>query len=457
MRRIRIIFPLILGFLLEQGNHAIGQGFTPEQKAEECRLIKEGMKHAWEGYKNYAWGYDALKPLSKAGHNWYGTSFLMTPVDAFDTFILMGMKDEAEEAKGLILSKLSFDRDEEVQLFEVSIRLLGGLLSSYELNGDSGFLRLAGDLGHRLLPAFTSPTGMPWRYVNLKTGTTRDPFSNPAEIGTYLLEFGKLTQYTGDSAYYKAAKRATMEVCKRRSTIDLVGTIIDIRTGEWKNTESQIGARIDSYYEYLYKGYLLFGDEDLLRAWIISRNAIQVQLMRNTRNGIFLTRVEMQSGKETKPLYGALDAFYAGLLALSGEGYLASKVQQANYYMWTHFGIEPEEFNFRTDSIIWPSYPLRPENIESCFYLYRLTRDQKYLLMGQKMIGDILLKCRTETGYAQVKNVTTMELEDDMESFFLAETLKYAFLLFAPETTLDLKKVVFNTEAHPLRKIVVSH
>jgi len=147
MRRIRIIFPLILGFLLEQGNHAIGQGFTPEQKAEECRLIKEGMKHAWEGYKNYAWGYDALKPLSKAGHNWYGTSFLMTPVDAFDTFILMGMKDEAEEAKGLILSKLSFDRDEEVQLFEVSIRLLGGLLSSYELNGDSGFLRLAGDLG----------------------------------------------------------------------------------------------------------------------------------------------------------------------------------------------------------------------------------------------------------------------------------------------------------------------
>jgi mannosidase alpha-like ER degradation enhancer 2 len=456
MTMMKFILPVVILFLLGKGNPASGQGFTPEQKAEECRVIKEGMRHAWEGYKTYALGYDALKPLSKQGRNWYRTSFLMTPVDAYDTFILMGMKDEAREAKGLILSKLNFDADEEVQLFEVSIRLLGGLLSSYEMDGDTGFLRLAVDLGHRLLPAFNSPTGMPWRYVNLKTGKTRDPLSNPAEIGTYLMEFGKLTQYTGDSAYYKAAKRASLEVCNRRSTIDLVGTIIDVRTGEWKNTESQIGARIDSYYEYLYKAFLLFGDQDLLRTWIISKNAIQTQLMRNTRNGIFLTRVEMSSGKETRPYYGALDAFYAGLLALSGDVYLASKVQQANYYMWTRFGIEPEEYNFRTDSIIWPSYPLRPENIESCFYLYRMTGDQKYLLMGQKMTGDILSKCRTEAGFAQVKNVTTMELEDDMESFFLAETLKYAYLLFAPETTLDLRKVVFNTEAHPLKRVVLT-
>jgi hypothetical protein len=119
--------------------------------------------------------------------------------------------------------------------------------------------------------------------------------------------------------------------------------------------------------------------------------------------------------------------------------------------MWTTFNMEPEEFNFRTDSVLYPEYPLRPENIESCFYLYRMTRDQEYLRMGQRMISDILTKCKTDAGFAAMKNVTTLEKSDSMESFFYAETLKYAYLLFAPEKTLDLSKVVFNTEAHPFR------
>ena len=427
------------------------QEFTPERKAEECAKIKDAMRHAWNGYKTYAYGYDALKPISKTGRNWYGTSFCMTPVDAFDSFILMGMKEEAAEAREIVLSKLSFDVDEDVQLFEVSIRLLGGLLSSYELDGDPKFLALAEDLARRLLPAFRSPTGMPWRFVNLKTGKVRDSLSNPAEIGTYLLEFGRLTQLTGDSVFYRTAKKAMMEVYRRRSPIDLVGTVINVTTGKWVNLESQIGARIDSYYEYLYKGWIMFGDADLLNAWRTSSNAIRIQLMQNTKNGIFLTRVGMILGKETRPYYGALDAFYAGIVALSGDLYTAGKIQQANYYMWTRFGMEPEVFNFRADTIVWPSYPLRPENLESCFYLYRLTGEEKYLAMGQRMTGDILSKCRTDAGFAAVRNVTTMELEDDMESFFLAETLKYAYLLFAPSNVIDLKRWVFNTEAHPLR------
>jgi mannosidase alpha-like ER degradation enhancer 2 len=159
----------------------------------------------------------------------------------------------------------------------------------------------------------------------------------------------------------------------------------------------------------------------------------------------------MKSGKETHSLYGALDAFYAGILALSGDIATARKIQKGNYYMWTTFNIEPEEFNFRTDSVLYPGYPLRPENIESCFYLFSKTKDPEFQRMGQHMINDILGKCKTEAGYAEVKNVKTMELSDSMESFFLAETLKYAYLLFAPENTIDLSKVVFNTEAHPLK------
>ncbi|MCX6250502.1 MAG: glycoside hydrolase family 47 protein [Bacteroidetes bacterium] len=442
---------LLLCCILSLSVTLFGRPMSDKQKAAQCEKIKAATRHAWEGYKKYAWGFDALKPISKQGQNWYGVSFLMTPVDAFDTFTLMGLDKEAREAKELVLSKLTFDVDQEVQLFEVSIRLLGGLLSSYELDGDPGYLTLAKDLGRRLLPAFHSETGMPWRYVNLKTGKTRDSLSNPAEIGTYLLEFGKLTQFTGDSVYFKTAKKAALMVYRNRSDNDLVGTIIDVTTGMWKNRESQIGARIDSYYEYLYKSWKLFGDENCHHAWEVSNKAIKKFLLTKTPNGSFFTRVNMISGKETHPYYGALDAFYAGILALSGDIETASEVQKGNFYMWTHFKIEPEEFDFKKDSVISPEYPLRPENLESCFYLYRMTKEDQYLRMGKRMIGDILKKCRTNAGFAEVKNVKPLQLSDSMESFFLAETLKYAWLLFAPESTLDLNKVVFNTEAHPLK------
>ena len=216
--------------------------FTLQQKTAQCAKIKAACQYAWAGYKQYANGFDALAPLSKKGHNWYSVSFMMTPLDAFDTFYLMGLKDEAAQAKEMVINGLSFDVDVEVQLFEVNIRLLGGLISAYELSGDERLLNLAKNLGIRLFPAFNSPTGMPYRYVNLKTGKTRDSLSNPAEIGTYLLEFGKLTRLTHDSSFYKAAKRAAFEVYRRRSDIDLVGTTINVNTGAWKNTESQIGA-----------------------------------------------------------------------------------------------------------------------------------------------------------------------------------------------------------------------
>jgi mannosidase alpha-like ER degradation enhancer 2 len=446
---IALFFAGVL-LLTSQGIQA--QLFPNKEKKVVRKQIVEASRHAWKGYKTYAWGYDALKPISKTGHNWYGPSFLMTPVDAYDTFILMGMKKEAAEARDLIFSRLNFNVDQEVQLFEVNIRLVGGLLSAYELSGEQKFLELALDLAKRLLPAFNSPTGMPYRYVNLLTGKTRDASSNPAEIGTYLLEFGKLTQYSKDSIYYKTAKKAAFEVFRRRSDNDLVGTIIDVNTGEWKNKECQIGARIDSYFEYLYKSWLLFGDKDCKEAWETHNRVSKKFMLTQVPSGWYFTRVDMRSGKETNPLYGGLDAFYAGILALSGDISTARNIQSGNYYMWTHFNIEPEEFNFRTDSVLYPEYPLRPENIESCFYLYRTTQNQEYLHQGRRMITDILEKCRTEAGYAAVKDVRTLTLEDSMESFFFAETLKYSYLLFSPESVADLRKVVFNTEAHLLRK-----
>src|SRR5258705_11836894 len=107
-----------------------------------------------------------------------------------DTLVLMGLRDEAEKAKALIVERLSFDGDISVKNFEVTIRLLGGLLSGYQMTGDERLLRLAEDLGTRLLPAFDSPTGLPYMFVNLKTGKTKGARSNPARNGPPGLEFG---------------------------------------------------------------------------------------------------------------------------------------------------------------------------------------------------------------------------------------------------------------------------
>src|SRR5437667_10394261 len=155
----------------------------------------------------------------------------MTPVDALDTLILMHLDDEAAKARSLIVSDLSFDRDVYVKNFEITIRLLGGLLSSYQLTNDKRLLALAEDLGNRLLPVFNSPTGLPYVYVNLRTGQVRDAKTNPAETGTLLLEFGTLSKLTGKPIYYEKAKRALMETFKRSSSIGLVGSTIDVQTG----------------------------------------------------------------------------------------------------------------------------------------------------------------------------------------------------------------------------------
>ena len=149
---------------------------APVDAAQAARLaasVRTEFLHAWNGYRRYAWGHDELRPLSRTARDWYGEPLLMTPIDALDTLVLMGLPAEAAEARELIATQLSFDRDIDVKHFEIVIRLLGGLLSAYELTHDARLLALAADLGRRLSPAFDSPTGLPWVYVNLRTGRTR--------------------------------------------------------------------------------------------------------------------------------------------------------------------------------------------------------------------------------------------------------------------------------------------
>lgn len=428
--------------------------------------VKAEFLHAWNGYKKYAWGHDDLKPLSKTHHDWYAQPLLMTPVDALDTMILMGLTDEAAATQKYILENLSFDKDIEVQNFEVTIRLLGGLLTNYQLTNDKRFLNLAEDLGNRLLPAFNSPTGMPYRYVNLKTGKTSKPISNPAETGTLLIEFGTLSKFTGKQIFYDKAKRALVETYKRRSKIGLVGEWINVETGEWTNTDSHISGAIDSYYEYLLKCWLLFGDRDCKRMWdesIVAINKYLADDVRRIVNGhpidgieideLWYGHADMNTGARRASTFGALDAFFPAVLALSGDVKRARQLQASSFTMWQEAGIEPEEFDYRARKITSPGYPLRPEIVESTYYLYKLTDDpSSYLYMGERLWKDFVQHCRTDDAYAALKNVQTKEKADSMQSFLFAETFKYFYLLFSPPETLDFRNVIFNTEAHPIKK-----
>src|ERR1700686_5521108 len=432
------------------------QGCSGSRDETHARQVADRVRieflHAWNNYERYAWGHDALRPLSKTAHDWYGQSLLMTPVDALDTLLLMHLDAEAAKTRSLIVNELSFDRDVYVKNFEITIRLLGGLLSSYQLTGDKRLLNLAEDLGTRLLPVFNSPTGLPYVYVNLRSGEVRDAVTNPAETGTLLLEFGTLSKLTGETVFYEKAKRALVETCKRRSTIGLVGSTINVETGLWTDTDSHISGGIDSYYEYLWKCWRLFGDQDCRDMWNASIPAVHKYLADETSGELWYGHADMQTGKRTETTYGALDAFFPALLALSGDVPRARQLQASSFKMWKLHGIEPEVIDYKTMRVIAKTYHLRPEIEETTYYLYHYTKDQEYRQMGETIFNDFVKYCRTEAGYAALSDVVTKEKRDEMESFALAETLKYFYLLFAPPSTLDFDKVVFNTEAHPLRR-----
>ena len=463
MRSYKLMALTICVLTIGSYSSVLGQTVDKKQMAER---VKAEFLHSWNGYKQYCWGHDDLKPISKTCRDWYGTPILMTPVDSLDSLYLLGFKKEADATREYIVKNLSFDKDISVQNFEVTIRILGGLLSAYQMTDDKRLLALADDLGTRLLPVFNSPTGLPYKNVNLKTGKTSGAVSNPAETGTLLIEFGTLSKLTGKPVYYEKAKRALVETYNRRSAIGLVGTNINVETGKWTNTDSHLSAEIDSYYEYLLKCSILFGDLDCRNMWEDSITKVHSYLAdegetmskKNVAKGAVFTgdlwygHADMNTGKRTATTTGALDAFFPALLVLDGDLNRARAYQDSLFTMWKVQGIEPEVYNYRTGKIEHGGYPLRPEIVESTYFLYQATKDRKYLAMGKQMFEDLVKHCRTDVAYAGLKNVETKEKTDYMHSFWFAETLKYFYLLFADEKKVDLKKVVFNTEAHPITK-----
>lgn len=432
---------------------ANASGVTPgldEDKAVYAERVKAAFRKGWKAYRDYAWGLDAVNPIAKKGHNWYSEPLLMTPVDAFSTICIMGLEEEKQEAKDLIFSRLDFDKNMEIQQFEIAIRIMGGLLSAYQLDGDRRFLTLAEDLGKRMMPVFESPTGMPYRLVNLRTGRVRGEITNPCEVGSMLLEYGMLSKLTGKPEYYEKCKRGVKAMFDRRAPeTGLVGTNINVETGEWTNTEAHISGCIDAYYEYLLKGWLLFGDKELGDMWNVCKRGIATYLADECATGFWYGAADMFTGKRTRTVWGALDCFYGACLCLDNDIETAKKLQTSINRMWDMYGLEPETIDYSDMTVLSPYYMARPEAIESAYYLWHFTGEPQYYETGKRMFEGIEKHCQLPDGYSQIRDVRTMERWDTLESFFFAEVMKYCYLFFAPGDAFSLDRCVLNTEAHP--------
>jgi ER degradation enhancer, mannosidase alpha-like 2 len=269
-----------------------------------------------------------------------------------------------------------------------------------------------------------------------------------------MLEFGTLARLTGKPVYYDTAKRAVEALYRRRSDIGLVGGSIDVRTGTWLDSTSHVGGGIDSWYEYLLKSWRLFGDEDFRRMWQASVGPMNRYLADERYGGLWYGQANMFTGVRNGTRFGSLEAFLPAVLALAGDTARAARLMASVDRMWTTFGVEPEVLDYSTMAIgAYPGYELRPESLESAYYLFRLTGDERWRRMGAAMWTAVDRSTRTDAGFAALADVRTRKQEDRMHSFFLAETLKYAWLVLSPPGTLDLSAVVFNTEAHPLRPV----
>lgn len=259
---------------------------------------------------------------------------------------------------------------------------------------------------------------------------------------------------------------ALYSLFNHRSAIGLLGNHIDVQTGIWTAQDAGIGAGVDSYYEYLVKGAILFNRPELMQMF----NELRVAIDKYLNKDDWQIWASMSKGQITLPVFQSLQAFYPGLLSLMGDVNTAMRALHNMHMVWKQYGFLPEMFNIPNGeaSTNRESYPLRPELIESVMYLYRATGDPYLLEVGEDMLTSIEYSAKTSCGYASIKNVKDHRKQDSMESFFLAETTKYLYLLFDPDnfinsdgsygTVIETKNgeciiessYIFNTEAHPI-------
>jgi len=223
--------------------------------------------------------------------------------------------------------------------------------------------------------------GIPFGSVNLMYGVDENEskITSTAGGGTLTLEFGILSRLTNNTVFERVTKKSVRGIWSRRSKLNLVGAHINVFTGEWTQKDAGIGTSIDSFYEYLLKAYLLFGDEEYL---YIFQEAYKAA-MHYLHHDPWYVEVNMNSGATVWPLFNSLQAFWPGLQVLAGDVDPAIRTHAAFFSVWKKYGFTPEGFNLATSTVQngQRSYPLRPELIESTYWLFKATRDHRCVFL----------------------------------------------------------------------------
>lgn len=508
MRLLSGIVLLLLSIVcLQFDEHA---AFTPLHLAELKNHTKVLFRHAWDSYMDYGFPADEVRPLTCEP---YGPDYgdptnlrndamgntSLTVLDNLDTLMIMEEWDELDHVLTYLKDNQAtfFDQDTVVQVFEATIRWLGGLLSAHLLltdvlwpggekyekareisvNYDGFLLVLAYDLGLRLIPAYRTTTQLPFPRINLARGLEAVPRGMNRETCTSgattpVLEFSLLLKLTGDPQFETLSSQTFWKLWLSRLEIGLMPMSIDPAGNEWLDSTTGIGALVDSFYEYAVKGSILFDDSRMWTVFTQSYQALLTHLAQNVGAGgpTYFANVNTLSGEVASTWIDSLAAFWAGVQVLAGRLNDAVDSHVVYLKLWDNFDSIPERWTVLATNLKsaesnearvkkavpleW--YPLRPEFIESTYYLYRATHDPMYLQIGLRVLSLLERRYRAPCGFAGVQDIRTGQFQNRMETFVIGETLKYLYLLFDEanecflHSVMGSKNWIFSTEAHPL-------
>lgn len=483
--------------------------FTNSEILKKRNEVKDLITFALDSYLDYGWPFDEVRPISCIPNqrNWDDPTdinkndvlgnFTITLFDSLTTLAVIGDVDRFKSMVQLIDSiykphGYSFDSDVTIQIFETTIRIIGSLISAHlyasdprkkvylgsEYLNNPFLLTLARNMADKLLPVYLTETGLPYPRINLKSGIKGIPEeyldeNNIAGMASPMFEFTLLSYLTYDSKYELVTRYAYTKLWATRTNLDLLISSINPQDGLIRSMMTGIGASIDSFYEYALKGSILFDDPELYQIWQQSYNALKLY----SRNDWFYSNVMVDTGFLANGWIDSLSAFWPGLLVLDGD--IEDSVRKHLLFnkLWNVFGAIPERwaFNPTPDQVIkhekkipyksyeeyvygWKSiiplewYPLRPEFVESTYFLYKATKDPFYLNIGYQILDDLQNKFKANCGFAGIQNIETGEKQDRMETFVISETLKYLYLLFDESNEIHNSRdnVIFSTEAHPV-------
>ena len=416
--------------------------------------VKAEMAWSWDLYRAHAWGKDEIKPVTGTFSSFpLKTRHLgLSLVEALDTLWVMGLDSRFYDGVDWVKANLDFDVDGEVSVFETSIRLVGGLLSAHHACGDAMLLTKARDLADRLLPAFATPTGMPYRFINLKTGAVREAVTSPADIATYLPEWGTLSRLTGDPRYAATARKAMVAVFDRRSKLDLVATKIDVLTGKWRSRRASVGSYCDSFFEYLWDSWQLFGDAECKRMYDICTAAILKHQQVWKDGSLWFADVDFETGTIVATEQDELASFYGGLLAQGGAPKQGTAYTESWAKVQARYGILPEGYDYAKAAPTQVTNALRPELADAAFALWLLDRHPRWREIGRAHFQAMKRWNKAQYGYTDLADVTSTPKRqaNHCPGYWWSEQMKYYYLLFSDTPRFDYQRNYLSTEGNVL-------